>query len=416
MSKMGGAIGPSMSTGYTVPFDPEIMKLAALDLLEEAGVALLLHAFASDVIEPLSVAARARRPWPGRARRSRVASIEHPGERGAVASSPAERRVGGVVFETKSGPLVVEARAIVDCTGDGDIAALAGAPFEMGREGDGLVQPMTLMFRMASFEQADFDAYVNENRREWRGVHGLWALVREATRSGELSLSREDILIFAGLRRGEVSVNSTRVSAVVGVDVLDLTKAEILARRQMREIVAFLRRRVPGFERSYVIQSGGSVGVRETRRIVGEYRLEAADVMQARRFEDVIARCAYPIDIHDPSGTGTRLERLPDGQWYDIPLRCLLPREVDGLVVAGRCISGSHEAHSSYRVMPVSMATGQAAGVCAAMAAIAGGHPREVRASCVQAELMRQGAGLGDLDPARVCRFPSGDCASCRVA
>jgi hypothetical protein len=306
-------------------------------------------------------------------------------------------RPEGVVFETKSGPLVVSARAIVDCTGDGDVAALAGAPYEVGRDLDQLVQPMTLMFRMAEFEPAAFAAYGREHPGQWRGVHGLWDLIAQATAAGELALPREDLLLFATPHGHEVSVNSTRVTAALGTSVFDLTRAEWESRRQMRQIVAFLRRYVPGFDRSYMVQSGPQVGVRETRRIRGEYRLTVEDVLGARKWDDVIARGSYPIDIHNPAGKGTVLRRLPPGEAYDIPLRCLLPLDVDRLLVAGRCISGTHEAHSSYRVMPISMATGQAAGVCAALAARAGKSPRDVPAATVQAELDRQGAGLGPL-------------------
>jgi hypothetical protein len=140
-----------------------------------------------------------------------------------------------------------------------------------------------------------------------------------------------------------------------------------------------------------------NIGVRETRRIVGEYRLTADDLLSARRFDDVIARGSYPLDIHDPAGKGTLLKRLPPGAAYDIPLRCLVPQCVDNLLVAGRCISGTHEAHSSYRVMPIAMATGHAAGVCAALSARCGKPPRDVTAHDVQQELIRQGANLGQL-------------------
>jgi hypothetical protein len=120
-------------------------------------------------------------------------------------------------------------------------------------------------------------------------------------------------------------------------------------------------------------------------------------VLTARKFDDVIARGAYPIDIHNPAGKGTRLERVPPGDAYDIPLRCLLP-QLEDVVVAGRCISGTHEAHSSYRVMPISMATGHAAGVCAALAALTRRATREVPAADVQRELLRQHADLGRLN------------------
>jgi hypothetical protein len=352
----GGAIPPSLATGYVVPFDPEWLKLLALELLDEAGVRFLLHALASGVVQE------------GNA-------------------------VRGVVFETKSGPVVVKAKAVIDCTGDADLAVQAGVPCEVGRA-DGLVQPMTLMFRMAEFERAAFDAYVRENPGEWRGVHGLWALVRRATQEGKLDLPREDMLFFATPHEREVSVNSTRVTRVLGTDVWDLSYAEWASRRQMRQIAAFLRRYVPGFERSYVMQSGVNVGVRETRRIVGDYTLTAEDVLGARKFDDAIARGSYPVDIHNPKGSGTLLKRLPPGEAYDIPLRCLMPRGAEGLLVAGRCISGTHEAHSSYRVMPIVMATGQAAGVCAALAARHGAPLRNISPGLIQSELRRQGASL----------------------
>jgi hypothetical protein len=163
----------------------------------------------------------------------------------------------------------------------------------------------------------------------------------------------------------------------------------------MAQIAAFLRDYVPGFAEAYVAQSGVQVGVRETRRILGDHMLTGEDILTARKFDDVIARGTYPVDIHDPNGKGTVLRSVPAGDAYDVPLRCLLPRDVDDLLTAGRCISGTHEAHSSYRVTPTAMATGQAAGVCAALAAASGRRPRDVDIAAVQAELIRQGADLG---------------------
>jgi hypothetical protein len=364
---VGGAIPPTLATGYVVPFDPEWFKIVALDLLDEAGVQILFHAFASGIIE-----------------------------KGGGSSE-----VGGVVFETKSGPLAIRAKVTIDCTGDADLAVQAGTPTETGRA-DGLVQPMTLMFRMAEFQRAAFEGYVKENPKEWRGVHGLWDLVSKATAAGELKLPREDILFFATPHEGEVSVNSTRVTRVLGTDVWDLSYAEWMSRRQMRQIAEFLKQYVPGFEKSYVMQSGVNIGVRETRRIVGDYQLTVDDVLTARKFDDAIARGAYPVDIHNPAGSGTVLKRLPPGEAYDIPLRCLMPQNAEGLIVAGRCISGTHEAHSSYRVMPIVMATGQAAGVTAAIAARRGISPRETSIREVQRELVRQGASLRkELHPAK---------------
>lgn len=358
LTQRGGATPPSANTGYTVPFDPEQFKLVALDMLDEAGVRMLLHALAS----------------------------------GVVSDSEGHR----VVFETKSGPVVIEAQVVVDCTGDGDVAAASGAAFEVGRPEDGLVQPMTLMFRMVDVLQPRFADYVREHPDQWRGVHGLGDLIRQATEAGELQLPREDMLFFATPHPHEVSVNSTRVTHALGTSVWDLTRAEVVARRQLDQIARFLRGRVPGFEQSYVAQSGVQIGVRETRRILGDYQLTGHDILAARKFPDAVARGAYPVDIHDPEGTGTVLKRVPQGEAYDIPLRCLLPRRVDRIIVAGRCISGTHVAHSSYRVMPIAMATGHAAGVCAALATRTGKPPRDVPAAEVQKELQAQGASLRD--------------------
>lgn len=357
-----GAIAPSLATGYTVPFDPEIFKLVAQDMLDEAGVKLLLHAFASGV-------------W----------------------RKEGTDQIGGVIFETKSGTVVVRAKAAVDCTGDGDMAAMAGARYETGRKEDGLVQPMTLMFRLAEFERAAFDNYAKAHPGQWRGVHGLWELIEQAARAGDLDLPREDILFFGTPHERELLINSTRVVNVQGTDVFDLTRAEMEGRRQMRMITAFFRRYVPGFERSYILQSAPMVGVREGRRILGDYQLTGEDILAARKFPDAVARGTYPIDIHNPTGKGTTLKRVPAGEAYDIPLRCLVPAGVDNLLMAGRCISGTHVAHSSYRVMPIAMATGHAAGICAALAAKELKSPRFVPAGAVQAELARQGAGL-DID------------------
>jgi hypothetical protein len=354
LAREGHAVGPSPETGFTTSFDPEGFKGVALDLLDEAGVNYLFHALCTDIIG---------------------------------GSSPE-----GVVFATKSGPLAVRAKVIIDATGDGDLAALAGCRFGVGREEDGLVQPMTLMFRLGQFRRAAFEGYVREHPDQWKGVHGLWDLVEQAERNGQLDLQREDILLFGAVREDELIVNSTRVLEVVGTDVWDLTRAEWEGRRQIRRLVAFFRRYVPGFDQTFVLQSGTQIGVRESRRIQGGYVLTAKDILSARKFPDVVARGTYPLDIHNPRGKGTILKRIPPGEAYEIPLRCLIPMGVENLLVAGRCISGTAEAHSSYRVMPICMATGQAAGACAALAARSGTAPRDIQAVNVQGELRRQGA------------------------
>ena len=353
----GGAFAPSTKTGYMVPFDPEIFKLVTLEMLNAAGVELLFHCFASGVISN-------------------------------------GNQIEGVVFETKSGPIVAKAKVIIDATGDGDVAAFAGASFEVGRSRDRMVQPMTLMFLIEGFVLQRFREYVLAHPDQWHGVNGLTALMQEASAKGELNVPRENILLFGNVHEGHVLVNSTRVLDTLGTDVWDLTRAELEGRKQVAELTRFFRKYVPGFEKAYVQQSGIITCVRESRRIMGEYVLTAKDVLEARQFEDAIALGSYPIDLHSPTGKGTILKKIKPGAAYSIPLRCLIPLEVDGLVVAGRCISGTHVANASYRTMPICVATGQAAGVCAALAAINSQSPRTVKAAEVQKELLRQGAIL----------------------
>lgn len=353
---VGGALPPSAENGFTLPFDPEKFKQVYESMLDDAGVRYLFHSFAGEAL-------------------LRGSSIDC------------------VIFSTKSGPLAIRAGIVIDCTGDGDIAALSGAPFEIGRPSDALTQPASLIFRMAGFDKSEFAAYVRDHPGQWEGVHGLTDLIEEASRRGDLDLRREDILFFGSVREGEITVNSTRVK-VLGTDVWDLARAEREGRMQMSQISDFLQKYVPGFSNAYVVQSGTAIAVRETRRIIGEYVMTEDDVLQARSFEDVIARGTYPIDIHNPEGKGTVLKRPPPGKAYDIPLRCLLPLGVDNLLSAGKCISGTHEAFASYRIMPTSIATGQAAGVCAALAARFGLSSRKVPARAVQEELLRQGAIL----------------------
>jgi hypothetical protein len=352
----GGAIPPSRHTGYLLSVDVEGFKQVALQFVDEAGADLFFHAFAQGTF--------------------------------------GDDRIEGVYFATKSGLVAIKAKVVVDCTGDGDIAAWAGAPFEFGRKKDGLVQPASIYFRLGGFQKAGFTKYVEEHPDQWHGVFGLTNLIDEATKAGDLELPRENLLLFATPLPDEVMVDSTRVLKVDGTDVWDLSRAEIVGRRQMNQIAKFFKKYVPGFEESYISQSG-CISIREFRRITGDYVLTEEDITTGRKFDDVIARSAYPIDIHNPDGKGTIVKHLPPGTTYDIPLRCLLPKDTENLLVADRCISGTHEAQGSFRVMPVAMATGHAAGVCAALAARQNKSPREVDVREVQESLLRQKAILG---------------------
>jgi hypothetical protein len=186
----------------------------------------------------------------------------------------------------------------------------------------------------------------------------------------------------------------TRVVDIDPLDPDDLTRAEVAARLQAMQLFEFFRRRVPGFENSRIAATATQIGIRESRRIVGAYTLTRDDVLEARHFEDAIARSAYPIDIHNPSGTGTQTHRLRPGESYEIPYRCLVPATVERLLVAGRCISTTHEALASTRLTPTVMTLGQAAGTAAALAQKEGVRLRDVESKELRSALTADGVIL----------------------
>ena len=284
---------------------------------------------------------------------------------------------------SKSGFEAVQADVFVDATGDGDLGAWAGAEYEQGRPEDGLCQPMTLMFRMAGVDEQRIPPRQEINR-----------LYQEAKDAGDIDNPRENVLFFYPTRPGEIQFNTTRVVKRQGTDAADLTAAELEARRQVRQMSAFLKARVAGFEQSYLAATGVQVGVRESRRILGEYVLTGEDVLGARKFADGIARGCYPVDIHNPAGTGTVIKELAPGESYDIPYRCLCPRGFENLLVAGRPISADHEAHSSLRVMPIAAAVGEAGGVAAATAARQGQSVSDIDTGDLRQRLTARGANL----------------------
>jgi len=327
-------------------FDPEIMKLVAQDMAEEAGVRLRLHTMVVD-------------------------------------ASSKDGHVGQVLLASKSGLEAAEAAIFIDATGDGDLAARAGAQYEQGRPEDGLSQPMTLMFRMAGVDEECMPSREAINR-----------LYDEAKATGQIDNPRENVLWFYTTRPGEIHFNTTRVVRRDGTSAADLTAAELEARRQVKQMVKFLTAKVPGFANAYLSATGTQIGVRESRRILGEYVLTAEDVLGARKFADGIARGCYDIDIHSPTGTGTVIKSLPAGESYDIPYRCLCPRGFDNLLVAGRPISATHQAHSSVRIMPIAAAVGEAAGTAAAMGIAQKQSVTTVDVAQLRERLRQRGANL----------------------
>jgi hypothetical protein len=197
---------------------------------------------------------------------------------------------------------------------------------------------------------------------------------------------------FRSLRPGELRLNVTRTTGVDGTKAEDLTRAEIAERKNAFEVAKALKKHVPGFEKSYLANTAVEVGVRESRRIVGDYELSTMDVAEGRDFRDSVCRGAYPVDIHDPEGGHVKHTFIKDGKSYGIPYGCFLPKGVENILVAGRCISTSHEAHGSSRQMPTCVGMGQATGTAAAMAAMSGITPRVLDVDLLRSRLVVQGA------------------------
>jgi hypothetical protein len=216
-------------------------------------------------------------------------------------------------------------------------------------------------------------------------------MMKEANLSGEYRLPREEGSVHRTPLRGVVATNMTRVAYVDGTDPVELTKAEVEGRKQAMEYVRFLRERIPGYEQAYLINFSTQIGIRETRRVYGDYRLTREDVLSARHFPDAIAQCGAPIEDHHP-GSDTRWEYLPTGATYDIPLRSLIPQTVANVLMAGRCLSATHDAHASVRSMGQCMAMGQAAGTAAALALQVDNSVRGVSVPHLQQQLRSAGA------------------------
>jgi hypothetical protein len=191
-----------------------------------------------------------------------------------------------------------------------------------------------------------------------------------------------------------MAFNCPRIQEVNGTRAEDLTRCQILGRQRIPKIIEFCRRYMRGFDSAYLAWTAPMVGIRETRRIVGEYVLTADDVLGCRRFEDSIAKNCYPIDIHSPIGSGTTLKRLPTDEYHEIPYRCLVPLDVDNLLVAGRCISATFDAQSSIRVQANCRAFGEAAGTAAAMGAAQGITPRDLNPDELIEDLRAHGANV----------------------
>ncbi|MCB9109473.1 MAG: FAD-dependent oxidoreductase [Anaerolineales bacterium] len=334
--------------GTGVTYDPFTLQVVWEELAQQAGVQLLYHSFCTDVV------------------------MDGP-------------RISGVVVDGKRGLMKLTARVVIDCTGDADVCHQAGAPYERAGDIDP-AQTLTTPFRMVN---------VDIERAKAFGKKAMWAKMEEAATQG-YKLPRKEGSWHITTQAGVIHTIMTRVADVDGTDPVALTQAEIEGRQQALEYARFLRDFVPGYEQAALSWLSPSIGVRETRRVYGHYRLTRDDCLSARKFDDAIGACGAPIEDHSP-GADTKWVYLPEGMTYDIPYRTLIPKDVDGLLVAGRCFSATHDAHASCRSMAQTMTMGQAAGTAAALAVQNDTLPAELDVPALQDTLLQMGARFGEI-------------------
>ena len=294
-------------------------------------------------------------------------------------------KVKSIDVATKAGIINLEADYFIDATGDGDLMAFAGCEYQIGREKDGLCQPMTLCFRAVNADDKKFNEEYPEK---------IDTLYQEWQKIGKIKNVREDVLLFKGLGKGIVHFNSTRIVKLNPVDPFDVSKAEIAARKQMIELFDFLKENFESFKDAILTFSAVSIGVRESRKLVGEHVVTAEELVACTRFEDSIAVADYDIDIHSPDGSGTSHYYFPNGTYYTIPYRSLQPKEFDNLLVGGRCLSATHEAQASIRIMPTCACLGEAAGVAVALASKDGVGVKDIDIKTLQSMLEENGARI----------------------
>ena len=350
LARHGGSGGHTvftMSTGHRmdqVSYDPEVLKLVLDEMVAEAGVRTLFHAT-------------------------------------ILAVEAAPRRIAAVAVLTKAGPLTIRPRLVIDSSGDLDVLARAGAGF-LPLAPDEAPQPATMMFR---FGPIDFGAFGALTTPE------LQALARRGAESGALARAALHQSRVPGTQDGWFNISRVALDAT---DPFALSAGEMEGRRQAFSAARFLREHVPGCGGGRLVALAAQLGIRESRRILGDCVLTADDLRAGRRFADAIAVGAYPMDIHPASGAGLGFETLGGDRSYEIPYRCLIPAGLDNALVAGRGISASHGAHASTRVMPTTMAVGQAAGTAAALILAGNGGTREVDTALLRRRLIEDRAYL----------------------
>lgn len=358
------------------PFDAEGMKLVLETMACEAGVQILYHTVYTGC------------------------EVENG-------------KIRCVHLYAKNGFFDVIGKVFLDCSADADLATHAGVTSCYGREKDHLAQPMTMNVKVGNVDREQVMRYVESHREDMlstipfdhleqiprTGMQGAYSQIRLAKERGEFHVDRDMVLCFETNTPGEMILNMSRIIKKSAVDPFDLTDAEIEGRRQAHEIVAFMRNYIPGFADCRLLATGPHIGIRESRKIDGRYKLTAEDLLENRMFPDAIAMGGYPIDVHSPDGAVTSHRFLKPGSWYSIPYRCLVSDAVQNLIVAGRCISTTHEACAAIRVTPIVMAAAQAAGTAAAQSSASGEPANGLDTDTLRATLVRDGMFLEEYKP-----------------
>ena len=320
----GGDTPPEDVASYEGTYDAETAKIVLDDMAAEAGVQI--YYFAQVV---------------------------------GVFKSEDGRRVTGVAIQSKEGLHVITGRVFIDSSGDGDLSALAGARFEVGRTTDGALQPMTMIFRMDNVDTPRALAYLDDDG----GCRRAWALARGR---GELTVPRDCVVLNPAPKPGQWNFNTTRIHGCDGTKIKDVSAAMTEGRRQVAEVIAFMRRYIPGFENALLAETAAHVGVRETRRITCDYTVTGEDITNCHKHPVVIARGNWPVDVHNPERETTDVKPIRNGAYYEIPYRSTTVAGFDNLLVASRCIDASHEGHAGLRASPQVCAIGEGVGAAAA--------------------------------------------------
>lgn len=349
------------------PFDVETLKEVYFEMIEEAGVELLLHSLITNV-KTIS-------------KQNDLSSVKE-----IEVATPLKMNFKADYF--------------IDATGDGYICDFAKAESFIGRSSDHLCQPMTMPFIVGnvdldklrlSMKEEPQNFVLNEKYDfKYVGVSGFFKEVEKAKQENNFHIERDRVLLFENVKANEVTINMTRVQKYSSLDVFELTKAELEGRKQVKEVFQFLKHYIPGFENSYIVTTPYQIGVRESRHIVCEYIMTKEDILNNQTFDDAIVKGAFPMDIHSPSGNILELIEQKELQ-YQIPLRSIIVKGFDNLLVAGRLIGATHEAAASLRVTPVAMALGEAAGLAINEAIHKKQSIREIDASIFSNILMEKG-------------------------